>query len=371
MTDTTEIEKVYSLIIALLKRKDDPIQDFRKLVKKLESMDSLEHIRNRITSVFVKLLDSHEFEIKQIDLQYLDEETAKDLAVTKIENKRNETMMYFRSFGIPKSAHISGKPPAGLIINRITQLPISLNFGKLDTPSEAIGLDKSIVEHYDIIGTHPEAKYDVSIVKKGIGQVIERTAPDTFRTYDDPKSFLAGFNKKFSRVSGYNHDQEKLIMKNLFGPVKLDIEQIKKDSEIDASFMSNMILSRLSDLVNARVRKYKIDTFVLERLAPDDEITTVITNSAIHYYNEFKKDIYIHNGFAPGQYMVDYLAELGGLCATFIRGIHAATEKISGKMTTDDLQLTFDRNASDVMGEIIKTNKNIMQVLLLKDQLLR
>lgn len=371
MTDTTEIEKVYSLIIALQKRRDDPIQDFRKLVKKLEALDTIENIRKRITSVFLKLLDSHEFEVKSGDLHYLDEESAKDLAVSKIEVKRNDTMMYYRSFGVSKSEHITGKPPTGaMVINRITQNPISLNFEKLDSPSEPIGLDRLIVEHYDIIGTHKESKYDVSIGKKG-SQVVERTASDTYRIYSDPKLFISGFGKKFSRVTGYNSDQEKLIMKNLFGSIKLDTEQIKKDSEIDVSFMINMILSRLSDLVNSRIRKYKIDSFVIERLAPDDEITTTITESAIHYYNEFKKDIYIQNGFAPGQYMVDYLAELNGLCSSFIRGLHAAVEKISGKMTADELQLTFDQQASDVMREIVKTNKNIMQILLLKDQLLR
>lgn len=345
-----------------------------KKAKKLQKSGiEIEKIRSEITA---------ELEIKVGDptpelLDWLELEIAKDFSMPRYEKHENKTMFFFRSFGLkktPVTSIKSGDFKSAFVINKVTPEPILLDFDKLETPIDQIGVDKLVIEHYEIIKKLEPEEYDSSIkipIYKPETKVIEKLNSGYGKYYENSAMFLKCYDKTYSRITSYNKVQEEIIFSNMFSDVKLDVSTIMKDSEIDISFMKNMILSRLSDFVLARIKKYKIKSFDLDRLIPADDLNDIIIESAILYYNEYKKNIFIHNAFNPGEYMVDYLAELTGLCAAITRNINNAEHK---KINSDDpaeLSMEFDNFIDSVLNDIFKANKNMMQILLLKDQLLR
>jgi len=310
-------------------------------------------------------------------LHWLELEIAKDFSLPRYEKKENKTMFFFRSFGLKKSPVTSiksGDFKNTFVINKITPEPILLDFNKLETPIDQIGVDKIVIDHYEIVKKLEPEEYDSSLkipIYESGTKVIEKLNSGYGKYYENSDMFLKCYDKKYSRITSYNRTQEEIIFSNMFSDVKLDISTLMKDSEIDISFMKNMILSRISDFVLARIKKYKIKSFDLDRLIPADDLNDIIIESAILYFNEYKKNIFIHNGFNPGEYMVDYLAELTGLCASITRNINNTEHKKSTFDNPAELSMEFDNFADSVLNDIFKTNKNMMQILLLKDQLLR
>jgi hypothetical protein len=271
--------------------------------------------------------------------------------------------------------------------NSTTIKPLKWNFeiayyGDLDKSSEFIVLENMGSGLYRLLTLYIDStsnyngggKLDTKIPRDKIPEFIE---------YVRAKGVINGE----TRSSKYHRIQEREIMKNIFLPIKFNIEGINLGSQIvDSKFLRNELYIRLVKRCHGIIEKEyknaeKIKTHKdLGQIIHDKELSDIFNSIIVEQYDlyTFKKKENVSN-FAFSETLKTFLSQLHLLNRDFIRNMHDnfVATRIDNKIFEDNR--TKNIFARKLCEDIIKTTlekmisneSNIYQGLIYKTSLLK
>jgi hypothetical protein len=189
-----------------------------------------------------------------------------------------------------------------------------------------------------------------------------------------------------TRISEYNNIQEKLIIKNMFLPIKFNLINIKENSqELDTAYLKHNMNIKLTkvcmNLVNKQYKNGKnIKTIIdIGRIIHSEKLFDTIVLIFIDQYKIYIKNKTINNKFAPSELLHTLLNQLRLTSLEFIRNIHSTfieteinnsifdlpiTKKIS------QLEIIFSSIIFPVINTMISNKSNVYQSLIYKNNIL-
>lgn len=191
-----------------------------------------------------------------------------------------------------------------------------------------------------------------------------------------------------TRVSTYHQIQERKILKNMFLPVKFDLQGINIRSQIiDSKYLRHELRTKLTDGFNEIIKKeFKGGTLIKN----NKDVGTIIHHSNL--YNIFNSiiieqyDIYTFknkeniSSFPFSETLKTFLSELRLLNRNFIRGVHGEfmSTKLDQNIFSEDnvtkkiyLDKMFTEIIVPVLEKLISDESNIYQSMIYKNSLLK
>lgn len=197
-----------------------------------------------------------------------------------------------------------------------------------------------------------------------------------------------GVLKTNSRIQEYNRIQEKMIVNNMFLPIKFNIHGIKMDSQIiDSKFLRHELFLQLLNQINNIIKKQfadgtKIKTFKdIGQIIHDSSLVDIFNSILIEQYDIYAIKNKEHSSKFPfSETLQTFLSVLFDMNTDFRRLTHDyyINTKIDPKILEMpntskkiELQNIFKEIINDVLKKIISDNRNIYQELIYKNSLLK
>lgn len=230
----------------------------------------------------------------------------------------------------------------------------------------------SIYDEMPIIGG---GKIYTKIHKSNIPEFIE---------YVNNKGVL----KNNSRIQEYNNIQEKIILDNMFLPIKFDIHSIKLDSQIiDSKFLRHELFTQIINQLNIIVKKdfangSKIKAYKdIGEIIHDDRIIDIFNSIVIEHYDAYAIKNNVHNSnFPVSETIQTFLSVIFDMNTEFRRILHDYYIKteidpkifdINIEAKCLELQIIFKEIVDMVLKKIVSNELNIYQQLIYKNSLLK
>ena len=190
-----------------------------------------------------------------------------------------------------------------------------------------------------------------------------------------------------TRISAYHKIQERIILKNMFLPVKFDTNKINIQSRIiDAKELRNKLLAQLTHGINNIISKEFKDGRLIRThkdiadIIHNNILENIFSSIIIEQYKIYEYKNENISKFTESEIFKTFIAQINLLAASFKREMHS---KYIDTKIDNNIFINDDRNKmiyinkifidiiTFVLGKFIKDESNIYQALIYKNSLLK
>jgi hypothetical protein len=305
-----------------------------------------------------------------------------------------------------------------IVLNRVIKNPIKFNiwslidwnYAKALAQKSEIGVNEKIIERFNIMSylDTKKAKWDFSvesvlsektiiiicvlslsdayILTPYANSSIKTKASDIYALIEYAKN--KGSVEDVTRVSEYHLLHQRIILNNMFLPIRFNVSEITTQSKIiDSKFLRYTLLTSLMLVLNDVIKKEYSDgskiqsTYDLSKIIHHDSLLETYSSIIVEQYDTYTFKNKVELGtFAPSETLMSFLSTLSIMRRDFLKGVHDSyvATKIDKKILTSDasskriyINKIFKDIIEDLLQKKISDDSNVYQSLIYKNKLLR